>query len=168
MSLIKIKFSLGVCILLLISFNAKSDQKAFELLKDRFPVAIDNIYKGRYAIAERDYYMALINNDNDVLAMYGLADSSYKQNNLVEARRWLDKILVIDTMHEYARMLRGQLHLLEGQWQSALEDFLIVVNVNNTRKDVYIDLEVVYTNLGDSEMAKESLEMFNKLNTTEK
>ena len=120
---------------------------------------------GQFNLANRIYYLALKNDNNDIKALYGLADSFYRQHNFKDSLEWLNKVIDIDPTYKDALLLRARLYMFDKKWQFALNDYLSVNNSNPEIGDVYLELNDVYLKLGDENSANKALQDYNKLNT---
>ena len=141
---------------------------AYMVVKERFPGESERCrelqrllehtyrYRGSYSPEGADYF------SRELLSLYGMAyyyqALRWKGEGNVE--KWLQSArgsLQFDSSMEDALFTCGEASMAAGEWDGAEKLFLSMMKRGGEKKDIWMNLAIVYARQGKSDMAREAL-----------
>ena len=116
--------------------------------------------EGNYNKANWIYFSALRKNINVKEAHYGLADSYFRKGEYKLALKEIKQIFKKDKNHVKALSLRSHVFLQQQKWQKALNDIEQLQSLGHDDAELYMQLDLIYSALGDHASAKAALRAY--------
>ena len=110
------------------------------------------------------YSQALIVSSKNYKALYNMANIYLESDRLQDAVNEYKKAIKIKDDFAYAHYNLGCAYIRLGKLKDARNEFLKAVTINNQVPDFYYNLAYVYKKLNNPKLAKEYLEIYNKMN----
>ncbi|MFK5948928.1 MAG: hypothetical protein QM500_09200 [Methylococcales bacterium] len=133
------------------------------------PLSANEIQKAQQFEAEKKYnkatyfYIKALNKNNyDTVALYGLANSSYKTGNLTRALDKINHYLQIQA-DENGMLLRAKINLKRNDWQAVVVDTLNITHMNSNNAQAFLYMDNAYTALGNKVEAEMAMEKYKAL-----